>query len=172
MKDYYQILGIDKNSSLEEIKAAYKKLSKKFHPDLNDGDKFFEEKFKELQNAYDVLIDAKENKTQSYSQNSNTTTSNNKLDEYIDILNKLINQDITDIEKKYPRHYTFKSKDKYYTLFHSLVTGTDFKKGKSICLCFGKSKEEQQSLFSYQSEDHRLNSIFDTIDIKYIKNSI
>lgn len=61
MINYYKILGIVDFSTSQEIKIAYRKLSKKFHPDLNEGDKFFEEKFKELQNAYEVLsnIDTK-----------------------------------------------------------------------------------------------------------------
>lgn len=55
MKNYYQILGIERNSSLPEIKKAYRKLATKFHPDKNGGDKFFEERFKEIQEAYEVL---------------------------------------------------------------------------------------------------------------------
>jgi len=52
MKDYYGILGVDKNASPDEIKKAYRKLSKQFHPDVNpDG----EEKFKEIAEAYDTL---------------------------------------------------------------------------------------------------------------------
>ncbi len=55
MKNYYYILGISQTSSYDEVKKAYRKLSMKFHPDKNDGDKFFEERFKEIQEAYDVL---------------------------------------------------------------------------------------------------------------------
>jgi curved DNA-binding protein CbpA len=58
MKDYYYILGIKRNATPIEIRAAYRKLSKKFHPDLNSGDKFFEERFKEIQEAYEILIDS------------------------------------------------------------------------------------------------------------------
>ena len=54
-KDYYYILGLEKGSSLDDIKKAYRKLSKKFHPDKNDGDKFFEARFKEIQEAYEYL---------------------------------------------------------------------------------------------------------------------
>jgi len=56
MKDYYYILGINKDSSSEDIKNAYKKLSLKFNPKQNNGDQFFEERFKEINDAYETLI--------------------------------------------------------------------------------------------------------------------
>lgn len=56
-RDYYEILGVDKNASKEDIKKAYKKLALKFHPDKNKGDKESEEKFKEVGEAYSVLSD-------------------------------------------------------------------------------------------------------------------
>jgi DnaJ-class molecular chaperone len=59
MDNYYKILGVKNFASLDEIKVAYKKLAKKFHPDVNDGDKFFEDKFKELHIAYEILSDSK-----------------------------------------------------------------------------------------------------------------
>ncbi|MBS1605231.1 MAG: J domain-containing protein [Bacteroidetes bacterium] len=57
MKDYYYILGIERTSTKEEIKTAYRKLSQKFHPDKNDGDKFFEDRFKDIKEAYETLMD-------------------------------------------------------------------------------------------------------------------
>jgi curved DNA-binding protein CbpA len=57
MKDFYYILGTDANCGIDEIKDAYRKLSKKFHPDLNQGDKYFEDRFREIKEAYETLSD-------------------------------------------------------------------------------------------------------------------
>lgn len=54
-RDYYEVLGVEKNASAEEIKKSYRKLAMKYHPDRNPGDKSAEEKFKEINEAYEVL---------------------------------------------------------------------------------------------------------------------
>lgn len=61
-KDYYNILGIKKDAKADEIKKAYRRLARKFHPDVNPNDKVSEDKFKEVQEAYDILSDDKKRK--------------------------------------------------------------------------------------------------------------
>ena len=65
-RDYYEVLGVSKNASEDEIKKAYRKIAIKYHPDRNPGDKEAEEKFKEAAEAYDVLHDPQ--KRQQYDQ--------------------------------------------------------------------------------------------------------
>src|SRR6202161_1292401 len=61
-KDYYEILGVKKSASAEDIRKAFRKLARKYHPDVNPGDKGAEEKFKALSEANDVLSDPKKRK--------------------------------------------------------------------------------------------------------------
>jgi molecular chaperone DnaJ len=65
-QDYYEQLGVPRKASAKDIRTAFRKLARKYHPDLNPGDKSSEEKFKQLQEAYDVLSDSK--KRQMYDQ--------------------------------------------------------------------------------------------------------
>ncbi len=61
-KDYYKILDLKKDAKADEIKKAYRKFARKYHPDVNPNDKSAEDKFKEIQEAYDVLSDEKKRK--------------------------------------------------------------------------------------------------------------
>ena len=62
-EDYYQVLGVDKKATADEIKKSYRKLALKWHPDKNPNNKSAEEKFKKISEAYAVLSDAKKRRT-------------------------------------------------------------------------------------------------------------
>src|SRR5258708_35373338 len=61
-KDYYEVLGIKRNAKPEEIKKAYRRLARKYHPDVNPNDKSAEARFKEMTEANDILSDPKKRK--------------------------------------------------------------------------------------------------------------
>src|SRR5688572_15905145 len=65
-RDYYEILGVKRSASADDIKKAHRKLVRKYHPDVNKNNKEAEDKFKEVQEAYDVLSDPQ--KKQNYDQ--------------------------------------------------------------------------------------------------------
>ncbi len=89
MKNYYELLGISQTATEQEIKTAYRKLSQKFHPDKNEGDKFFEEMFKKIQEAYEVLGNAAQRKNYDLQLAKNTnkqqTTAKNNFVPVIEI---------------------------------------------------------------------------------------
>ena len=76
MKDYYYFLGIPQNASTEDIKKAYRKLSLKYHPDKNDNDEFFSDRFKEIKEAYETLMD--DGRRKLYDQNLSSQQRNVK----------------------------------------------------------------------------------------------
>ena len=61
-RDYYEVLGVGRNADEKEIKRAYRKLAKQYHPDMNPGDAKAEQKFKEITEAYNVLSDTEKKK--------------------------------------------------------------------------------------------------------------
>jgi hypothetical protein len=82
-KDYYYFLGVSQNATDEEIKKAYRKLSLKYHPDKNDNDDFFEARFREVQEAYDILSDSEKRKWYDQSFGFEQRSSRSNLPPYI-----------------------------------------------------------------------------------------
>ncbi len=76
VNDPYAVLGIDRNATEDEIKKAYRKLAKKYHPDLNPGNKEYEKKMVEINEAYEMLTSPNKNQYSSYEGNSSSPQSN------------------------------------------------------------------------------------------------
>ena len=81
MEDYYEILELNNRASLDDIKKAYRKLAKKYHPDSNPGNKDAEERFKKLAKAYEVLSDEKRKADYDGNTNEPGTSRSNKTKE-------------------------------------------------------------------------------------------
>ena len=82
MKDYYYLLGLKQTASLDEIKDSYRRLSKKFHPDVNDGDAFFAERFKDIQEAYEVLSNLERRKVYDSKYSKRSESSSNSFSNF------------------------------------------------------------------------------------------
>ena len=86
-RDYYEVLGVDRNADEGTIKSAYRKLAKKYHPDMNPGDKVAEQKFKEASEAYAVLSDAEKRKKYVEYFNSTNEASINGMKDIEELAN-------------------------------------------------------------------------------------
>lgn len=124
IKNYYQILGLKKDCSKEEIKKAYRIYATKFHPDKQNNDKFFEEKFKEIKEAYEILIDDSKREKfdfnysnsskENYSSYSNTNENSSTESQMNEMAKKL---------KKIKEAEEIKRKKIYYTSKDLILNG-------------------------------------------------
>ena len=115
MKNYYDILGVKKDASIDEIKKVYRKLARKYHPDVNPGNKEAEEKFKEINEAYNTLSD--EDKRKAYDAKSGSSSGSdsgtgrkNSQTGQKDSPNAHQKFDIKDVEKTFERFFGFNPK--------------------------------------------------------------
>lgn len=106
LKNYYQILGLSPDCNKDDIKKAYRLYATKFHPDKQNNDKFFEERFKEIKEAYDILVDdSKRAQFDSQYKTSNYSSANFNQNRYKsssvdDLLNELDRKDREKIQKE------------------------------------------------------------------------
>ncbi|MEJ9214981.1 DnaJ domain-containing protein [Aneurinibacillus thermoaerophilus] len=131
MKNYYEILGIERNASREEIKKAYRKLAKRYHPDVNSGSSESEKLFKEINEAYRILYDESLRKTYDAKMNGvKEEKSNGKQDS--DKKAEVHREhggdqwfDIKDMEKNFERFFGFNPKTKEMTLKNKSIKNTN-----------------------------------------------
>jgi curved DNA-binding protein CbpA len=101
MKNYYHVLGLKPDASAEDIKTAYRKLTQKFHPDKNSGDKFFEEHFKQILEAYEVLsVKEKRENFDGQLVNFKSLAQNHNLFEELQKKEKELNRQESELRKK------------------------------------------------------------------------
>lgn len=106
MNNYYDILGVQKTATNDEIKKAYRNLAFKYHPDRNPGDKAAEEKFKQISAAYEVLGDeAKRRQYDSGNYSSNAYNQQNTQNTYQDFYNNFYNRANTQYHYEYRNPY-------------------------------------------------------------------
>ncbi len=129
MKNYYSVLGVKENALEKEIKSAYRKLAKKYHPDNNQGDSFFEERFKQLQEAYEILIDSQKRahydfKLKSYQNSKQQERTVNKEAVNREFENEWRKRE-NDLKDKYKREQFInetKIREEYETRFRETTT--------------------------------------------------
>jgi len=144
-KDYYKILGVDKTATQDEIKKAYRKLTKKYHPDLNPNDPKAQEKFKEINEAYEVLGDEEKKKRyDAFGSGYNFTNGQHFDPSQFGFGNGY--------------NYTYTTNGDFSDFFNMFFGGMDFKeksKGPRSAFDFGNlfgGKKHSRKAPSYESE--------------------
>lgn len=137
-KDYYNILGIQKNASNEEIKKAYKKLAIKYHPDKNKGNKIAEEKFKEINEAYEILSSSDKKRNYDALGSTNFNSNNDHFEREFNS-SRFSNFEDLDFFSKIFSGSSRKTTDKEITVNISLYDA--YMGGKKILLINNKKTE-------------------------------
>lgn len=178
MKDYYYILGVNKNCSVDDIKKAYRKLSHKFHPDKNDGDTFFADRFKEINEAYETLCDSKKRtdydrskttqKTSTYSHTNNflpiieffkSDSNEFEYDKEIQVSWKTINADFViikpfgNVEPVGAKKYKFKNLNSKTLIFE--ITATNTYINKSVTSSIEVTNKTYSEFYEKVKEDYK-----------------
>jgi curved DNA-binding protein len=131
MKNYYEILGVERNASQEEIKKAYRKLAKRYHPDVNSGSSESEKIFKEINEAYRTLHDESLRKVYDAridgvkEEKSNVKHSSGKKTESHREQGGYQGFDIKDMEKNFERFFGFNPKTKEMALKNKSAKNTN-----------------------------------------------
>lgn len=165
-KDYYNILGVEKSCSQDDIKKAYRKLAKKYHPDLNNGRKTYEEKLKDINEAYEVLGDSIKRKAYDEKANRQQYKANYSYSSYKDSYN--FEEDLRARERKYES-----PKESYYSSQHySSQTKDSSSKRKRAntgrnryTADFGNRRNRSRSYSDYN--DDLLKMFFSDINISF-----
>jgi curved DNA-binding protein CbpA len=156
MKDFYKILGVPPSSTLPEIKRAYRRLSKRYHPDLNPGNTVFEEKFKTLQEAYSVLKDPVKR-----------TSFDSKLEAKRRVLNTVVSSvnNINQHQRPPLRHRSIKKNDfTRRSILNRPIKKNDFYKGGGVLLLL---VIVVSTIIFLESSYYHNEATFESIDTSY-----
>jgi curved DNA-binding protein CbpA len=171
MKDYYLILGIEPSDTTDTIRTAYKSMSQKYHPDKNQGDKYFEERFKDIYEAYEVLIDPEKRKTYDYQRLSHYRKDSKTSEGYRSTENRNVHEKEKGLEEREKRidqwEKEFAEREaKLKRQLEALKTGSA-NRAKNMVLLVTIIAAFGISIFSILNADNIARGIYaDRIDIK------